>query len=124
VLFSAPSRKTRAQATLSSFPTASLVISACLSVAPLKLETLYVRLYVAAHLLQMPGNSPANNVKFFATVELLELVKNRAWLAKVTNALNQHWQRKNAATKTKRHLAGRLANQTAFEHSEATVHLT
>jgi len=42
-------------------------------------------------------NLPANSVKFFATLELLEQVKDRAWLAKVTNALNQHWQKKNAA---------------------------
>jgi hypothetical protein len=42
---------------------------------------------------------PPRSVKFFATLELLELVKNRAWLAKVTNALNQHWQKRNAAKK-------------------------
>jgi hypothetical protein len=30
-------------------------------------------------------------------LEVLELVKDRTWLAKVTNALNQHWQRKNTA---------------------------
>jgi hypothetical protein len=34
-------------------------------------------------------------VKFFAASELLEQVKDRTWLAKVTNALNQHWQKKN-----------------------------
>ncbi len=26
-----------------------------------------------------------------------KMAKDRAWLAKMTNALNQHWQRKNAA---------------------------
>jgi hypothetical protein len=36
-------------------------------------------------------------VKFFAASELLEQVKDRIWLAKVTNALNQHWQKRNAA---------------------------
>ena len=56
-----------------------------------------VRILVAARLLKPLGNPPANGVKFFATVELLELVKDRVWLAKVTNALNQHWQKKNAA---------------------------
>jgi hypothetical protein len=30
---------------------------------------------------------------------LLEQVKDRNWLAKVTNTLNQHWQRKNAVRK-------------------------
>jgi hypothetical protein len=44
-------------------------------------------------------NPPANSVKYFAALELLELVKDRTWLAKVTNALNRHWQTKNAAKK-------------------------
>jgi hypothetical protein len=29
-------------------------------------------------------------------LELLELTKDRGWLAKITNALNQHWQKRNA----------------------------
>jgi len=45
------------------------------------------------------GNPSPYSVKFFAALELLEQVKDRIWLAKVTNALNQHWQRKNAAKK-------------------------
>jgi hypothetical protein len=32
-------------------------------------------------------------------MELLEQVQDRTWLAKVTNALNQHWQKRNAAKK-------------------------
>ena len=56
-----------------------------------------VRILVAVRLLKPLGNPPPNSVKFFATLELLELVKDRAWLAKVTNTLNQHWQKKNAA---------------------------
>lgn len=47
------------------------------------------------------GNPPPNIVKFFATPELLELVKDRTWLAKMTNAVNQHWQKKNAAKKNR-----------------------
>jgi len=58
-----------------------------------------VRILVAARLLKPLGNPPPNSVKFFATLELLELIKDRAWLAKVTNALNQHWQSKNARKK-------------------------
>jgi hypothetical protein len=54
---------------------------------------------VAARLLKPLGNSPANSVKYFATLELLEQIKDRTWLAKVTNALNQHWQKKNAVKK-------------------------
>jgi hypothetical protein len=52
-------------------------------------------------LLKQLGNPPPNSVKFSAASELLELVKDRAWLAKVTNALNQHWQRRNVAKKNR-----------------------
>jgi len=58
-----------------------------------------VPILVVARLLKPLGNPPPNSVKFFAASELLEQVKDRAWLAKVTNALNQHWQKKNAAKK-------------------------
>jgi len=34
---------------------------------------------------------------------VLEQTKDRAWLARVTDALNQHWQKKNSA---KRQTAG------------------
>jgi len=56
---------------------------------------------VGARLLKPLGNPPPNSVKFFAASELLEQVKDRAWLAKVTNALNQHWQKRNAAKKSR-----------------------
>jgi hypothetical protein len=58
-----------------------------------------VPVLVAARLLKPLGNPPQNSVKFFAALEVLEQSKDRNWLAKVTNALNQHWQRKNAAKK-------------------------
>jgi len=56
-----------------------------------------VPILVAARLLKPLGNPPPNTVKFFAASEVLEQAKDRAWLARVTNALNQHWQHKNAA---------------------------
>jgi hypothetical protein len=59
-----------------------------------------VPILVAARLLKPLGNPSPYNVKFFAALELLEQVKDRTWLAKITNALNQHWQNKNAAKKT------------------------
>ena len=59
-----------------------------------------VPILVAARLLKPLGNPSPYNVKFFAASELLEQVEDRAWLAKVTNALNQHWQRKNARKKS------------------------
>jgi hypothetical protein len=55
---------------------------------------------VAARLLKPLGNPAANGIKFFSASELLQQVKERAWLAKVTNALNQHWQKRNAAKKS------------------------
>ena len=58
-----------------------------------------VPILVAARLLKPLGNPPPNSVKFFAASELLEQAKDRTWLAKVTNALNQHWQKRNAAKK-------------------------
>ena len=59
-----------------------------------------VPILVAARLLKPLGNPSPYNVKFFAASELLEQVGDRAWLAKVTNALNQHWQKRNAAKKS------------------------
>jgi hypothetical protein len=58
-----------------------------------------VPILVAARLLKPLGNPAQNAVKFFATNELLEQVKDRAWLAKVTNTVNQHWRKRNAAKK-------------------------
>jgi len=51
---------------------------------------------VSARLLKPLGNPPPNGIKFFATADLLEHIKDRSWLVKVTNTVNQHWQRKNA----------------------------
>ena len=56
-----------------------------------------VPVLVAARLLKPLGNPSPYNVKFFAASELLEQIQDRTWLAKVTNALNLHWQKKNAA---------------------------
>jgi len=58
-----------------------------------------VPVLVAARLLKPLGNRPPNSVKYFAALEVLELVKDRAWLARVTQTLIQHWQMKNAAKK-------------------------
>ena len=58
-----------------------------------------VPILVAARLLKPLGNPPPNGVKFFATAELLELAKDRAWLVKMSNAVNHHWQRLNAQKK-------------------------
>src|ERR1035438_9848012 len=56
---------------------------------------------VAARLLKPLGNPPPNGIKFFAAAEVLELVKDRSWLVKVTNAVNQHWHTQNARKKSR-----------------------
>jgi hypothetical protein len=58
-----------------------------------------VPVLVAARLLKPLANPAPNSVKYFSASELLEQVKDRAWLNRVTNALNQHWQLRNAARK-------------------------
>ena len=63
-----------------------------------------VPILVSARLLKPLGSSPPNSVKYFATVDLLELAKDRAWLAKATNAVVQHWREKNLHKKDRRPL--------------------
>jgi hypothetical protein len=50
---------------------------------------------VSAHLLKPLGNPLPNSVKYFAAKELMQLMEDRTWLAKLTNTLSQHWQQKN-----------------------------
>lgn len=59
-----------------------------------------VPVLVNARLLRPLGNPTPNMVKSFAAVEVLEHAQDPKWLARMTNALSQHWQRKNAAKKT------------------------
>jgi hypothetical protein len=58
-----------------------------------------VSVLIVARLLEPLGSPAANAVKFFATSDLLAAVKDRVWLVKVTNAVNQHWQKNNASKK-------------------------
>ncbi|MCX6902872.1 MAG: hypothetical protein NTW03_05235 [Verrucomicrobia bacterium] len=58
-----------------------------------------IPILISARLLKPLGNPPHNAVKFFGTTDLLEQAKDRAWLARVTNAVNLHWQRQNARKK-------------------------
>ena len=45
---------------------------------------------VSTRLLKPLGNPPANGIKYFATADLLELMKDRNWLVRVTSAINHH----------------------------------
>ncbi len=51
---------------------------------------------IHARLIKPLGNPAANGIKFFATADLLENAKDRAWLVKMTATINQHWQKQNA----------------------------
>jgi hypothetical protein len=55
---------------------------------------------IHARLLKPLGNPSANGTKYFATADLLEIAKDRAWLVKVTTTINTHWQRQNANKRT------------------------
>jgi hypothetical protein len=51
---------------------------------------------IHARLLKPLGNPAANGAKYFATADILEAAKDRAWLVKMTSAINTHWQKQNA----------------------------
>lgn len=54
---------------------------------------------IHARLLKPLGNPAANGAKYFATADILEAAKDRAWLVKMTTAINTHWQKQNARKK-------------------------
>ena len=56
-----------------------------------------IPILVASRLLKPLGHPPANGIKFFATLEVMELTRDRNWLAKVTTAIYSHWHKQNAA---------------------------
>jgi hypothetical protein len=65
-----------------------------------------VPLLVTARLLKPLGNPASNSTKFFSSAEILDLAKDRQWLAKATNPIGQHWQRKNARKSAHSPIAG------------------
>ena len=67
----------------------------------LNCQTHDVPVLISARLLRPLGNPPPNGIKYFSTAEVLELVKDRSWLAKITNTVCQHWQKKNARKKSR-----------------------
>ena len=58
-----------------------------------------IPILVAAKVLKPLANPIANSTKYFATTELLENMKDRQWLVRVTGAIYQYTQRKNARQK-------------------------
>jgi hypothetical protein len=67
----------------------------------LNCQTHDVPVLVSARLLKPLGNPSPYNVKYFAASEVQQQMTDRTWLAKVTNAVNQHWQRKNGTRKNR-----------------------
>jgi hypothetical protein len=62
-------------------------------------QTHDVPILVSSRLLKPLGNPPQNGTKFFSTSEVAELTKDRSWLAKMSQAICQHWQKRNARHK-------------------------
>jgi hypothetical protein len=60
-----------------------------------------VPVLVSARLLKPLGNPPPNGIKFFATVEVVELSRDRNWLTKATNAVNLYWRNQNSRRKAR-----------------------
>ena len=58
-----------------------------------------VPVLVAARLLKPLGNPAPNSIKFFATADLLEQMKDRNWLMRVSTVIYHHWHKKNAHKK-------------------------
>src|ERR1035438_10853764 len=68
-----------------------------------------VAILVMARLLKPLGSPAANSVKFFATADILELSKDRTWLAKLTNTIGQHRSEEHTSElQSLRHLVCRL----------------
>lgn len=65
-----------------------------------------VPVLMTARLLKPLGSPLPNSVKYFATTEILELAKDRAWLARVTSTVGHYWKQKNLHKKSR----GRTGN--------------
>ncbi|HEY3855966.1 MAG TPA: hypothetical protein VGO67_16370 [Verrucomicrobiae bacterium] len=65
-----------------------------------------VPILVSTRLLKPLGNPPQNGTKYFSRMEVIELTKDRAWLAKMTQTISQHWHKRNIRQK------GRFENGT------------
>jgi hypothetical protein len=58
-----------------------------------------VPVLVTARLLKPLGNPPQNGTKFFATHEVLELMRDEKWLNRITVAIYEHWHKRNTRKK-------------------------
>ena len=67
----------------------------------LNCQTHDVPILVSARLLKPLGNPPPNGIKFFATVEVAEFAKDKAWLTRATLAVNTYWRGQNLRKKSR-----------------------
>lgn len=72
-----------------------------------------IPILIASRLLKPLGNPAPNSIKFFSTTEILELIKDRAWLAKMTATVNGHWHKMNARKKSRAYLSALPASAAA-----------
>jgi hypothetical protein len=59
-----------------------------------------VPILIASRLLKPLGNPPQNGIKFFSASEVTEMSRDRAWLAKMTQTVRQHWHKRNVRQKS------------------------
>lgn len=62
-------------------------------------EEHHVPILVRARLLKPLGNPPRNAPKYFARDYVLRLAADERWLARMSDALVEHWAKRNAKTK-------------------------
>jgi hypothetical protein len=72
---------------------------------------------MAARLLKPLGNPPVNGIKFFCTADVLEDIKDRSWLTKVTNTIIQHTKDHNDRNKDRPAKASRNGHPTVLTFS-------
>jgi hypothetical protein len=61
---------------------------------------------IHAGLLKPLGDPPPNAVKYFASIQIMELAGEVSWLGKIRDALYEYWRHKNTAKdKTRRNAA-------------------
>ncbi len=60
-----------------------------------------IPILLAARLLKPLGNPAVNSIRFFATSDVLELARDRSWLAKMTATIYAHWHDKNARQRSR-----------------------
>jgi hypothetical protein len=59
-----------------------------------------VPILIACRLLKPLGDPPQDGIKLFSTAEVTEKAKDRAWLAKLTQTISQHWHKRNVRQKS------------------------